>query len=123
MQVCSSVQIVKYLRKFIFKNSDHGVLETNEVVNEIKEFLEGRYVGAQEAYWRLFDFETNRKSHSIFCLHVSLPGQQYIIFQEGASLQYMIDENTKTKLTKFFELNCYICILIASGNQGNHLLL
>ena len=35
----------------------------------------------------------------------------------------VIDQNVETKLTKFFELNCRIRALIASGNQGNHILL
>ena len=35
----------------------------------------------------------------------------------------MIDQNAETKLTKFFELNCHIRALIASDNQGNHMLL
>ena len=35
----------------------------------------------------------------------------------------MIDQNAETKLTKFFELNRHIHTFIASGNQGNHLIL
>ena len=114
---------MKYLHKYIFKGPDRGVVETDEVVDEIKDFLEGRYVAAQEACWRLFGFETNNKSHSICRLPVHLPGQQYVTFQEGTSLQSVIDQNAETKLTKFFELNCRIRALIASGNQGNHMLL
>ena len=98
-------------------------METDEVVDEIKDFLEGRYVAAQEACWRLFGFETNNKSHSICRLPVHLPGQQYVTFEEGTSLQSVIDQNAETKLTKFFELNRHIRALIASGNQGNHMLL
>ena len=105
------------------KGPNRRILEINAVTNEIKEFLEGRYVAAQEACWRLFSFETKNKSHSICHLHVHLPAQQYVTFQEGTSLQSVIDQNAKTKLTKFFELNRRIGALIASGNQGNHLLL
>jgi hypothetical protein len=123
VEICSSVKTVKYLHKYIFKGPDRGVVETDEVVDEIKDFLEGRYVAAQEACWRLFGFETNNKSHSICRLPVHLPGQQYVTFQEGTSLQSVIDQNAETKLTKFFELNRRIRALIASGNQGNHILL
>ena len=75
VEVCSSIKTVKYLHKYIFKGPDRGVLEINEVVDENKEFLEDRYVAAQEACWRLFGFETNNKSHSICCLLVHLPDQ------------------------------------------------
>ncbi|XP_024368015.2 uncharacterized protein [Physcomitrium patens] len=123
VEICSSVKTVKYLYKYIFKGSDRSVVETDEVVDEIKDFLEGRYVAAQEACWRLFGFETNNKSHSICRLPVHLPDQQYVTFKEGTSLHSVIDQNAETKLTKFFELNCHIRALIASGNQGNHMLL
>nr|PNR39262.1 hypothetical protein PHYPA_019540 [Physcomitrium patens] len=116
VEICSSIKIVKYLHKYIFKGPNRGVVETDEVVDEIKDFLEGRYVAAQEACWRLFDFETNNKSHSICRLPVHLPGQQYVTFKEGTSLHLVIDQNAETKLTKFFELNCHIRALIASGN-------
>ena len=60
----------------------------------------------------------------VFCrLSFHLPDQQYVTFQEGTSLQSVIDQNAETKLTKFFELNRHVCALIASGNQSNHLLL
>ena len=80
MEVCGSIKTVKYLYKYIFKGPDRGVLDTDEVVDEIKEFLEGRYVAAQEACWRLFGFETNNKNHSICHLPVHLPNQQYVTF-------------------------------------------
>nr|PNR35899.1 hypothetical protein PHYPA_021749 [Physcomitrium patens] len=123
VEICSFVKTVKYLYKYIFKGPDRGVVETDEVVDEIKDFLEGRYVAAQEACWRLFGFETNNKSHSICRLPVHLSGQQYVTFKEGTSLDSVIDQNAETKLTKFFELNCHIRALIASGNQGIHMLL
>lgn len=44
VEICSSVKTVKYFYKYIFKGSDRGVVETDEVVDEIKDFLEGRYV-------------------------------------------------------------------------------
>jgi len=53
MEVCSLVETVKYLYKYIFKGRDRNVVETNEIVDEIKEFLEWHYVAAQEACWRL----------------------------------------------------------------------
>jgi hypothetical protein len=48
----------------------------DEFIDKIKEFLEGRYVAAQEACWRLFGFEINNKSHNICCLDVHLSYQQ-----------------------------------------------
>jgi len=46
MEVCSSVKTIKYLKLYIFKGLHSGVVEMNEVMNEIKEFIEGHYVAA-----------------------------------------------------------------------------
>jgi len=86
VEICSLVKTVKYLYKYIFKGSNRGVVEIDAVVDEINDFLVGRYVAAQEACWRLFGFETNVKSHSICCLLVHLLGQQYVTFEERTYL-------------------------------------
>jgi len=122
VEVCSSIKIVKYLHKYMFKDPNCGIVETEEVVDEIKKFLNGRYTATQEVCWRLFGFETNNKSHSIFCLPIHLSDQQYVTFHERTSLQSVIDQNTEIKLTKIFELNRCIRALIAFGNQNNHML-
>jgi len=91
--ICSLVKIVKYLCKYIFKGPDCTVVKTNVVVDEINDLLEGYYLAAQEACWRLFGFKTNDKSHSI----CHLPSQQYVTFEEEISLQSIIDQNGETK--------------------------
>jgi len=75
IEVCNLVKAVKYLHKYIFKGPDRGIVEMYEVVDEIKEFLEGRYVAIQETCWRFFGFETSNKSHTICYLSVHLPEQ------------------------------------------------
>jgi hypothetical protein len=42
VKICSLVKMIKYLHKYIFKGLDRGVVEIDEVVDEIK----GRYVAA-----------------------------------------------------------------------------
>ena len=74
VEICGLVKIVKYLHKYFFKGLDCGIVETYNVVDEIKDFLERCYVAAQEACWRFFGFKTNNKSHSICRLPVHLPG-------------------------------------------------
>jgi len=46
VKICNSVKTVKYLHKYIFKGLDCGVVETDAVVDEINDFLEGCYIVA-----------------------------------------------------------------------------
>ena len=60
VEVCASVKSVKYLFKYVYKGHDcanvtvqeHNTLEHNE----IKAFMDTRYVSAPEAAWRLCSF-------------------------------------------------------------------
>lgn len=76
------------------------------VIDEIKEYVNCRYVGAMEAAWRLFGFKLHGRSHSVLTLPVHLPGESY------AAFDYTLDVNgiqnileRKTKLEAFFILN------------------
>lgn len=89
VEICSSVKAVKYLYKYITKGHDRisvqvqdpNVANTN--VDEIKEYLDCRYVSAMEACWRIFEFPMHRQSHVITVLPVHLPNQQSVVFNEN----------------------------------------
>ena len=116
VEVCSSTGAVKYLHKYIFKGQDCGILES-EVVDEIKEYMEGRYIAAQEACWRMFGFETNSMSHNIVRLPVHLPDQQYVVFRPDDRVENVLERNEKTMLTEFFETNKKIRAALAAGGD------
>jgi hypothetical protein len=105
VEVCSSVQTVKYLHKYVFKGPDPGVLDASGNIDEINQYLEGRYIAPQEAYWRIFGFTTNSISHNVVRLTVHLPGQQYMAFRAQSELQDVLERNEKTTLTEFFAMN------------------
>ncbi|KAK6021322.1 hypothetical protein OSTOST_13005 [Ostertagia ostertagi] len=104
VEICNSVSSVKYLHKYIYKGQDRAVLEAGEDIDEISQYLEGRYISAQEACWRLLSFETNSISHNIIRLPVHLPGQQYVTFNASAP-EAAVENNERTMLTEFFETN------------------
>lgn len=67
----SSIMAVKYLYKYIFKGHDRANVvidnlgEEREINHdEIKEFLDARYVGPSEACWRIFNKPLQEKSLS-----------------------------------------------------------
>lgn len=110
---CSSVENVKYLFKYVFKGHDMGkiVIERSgntEVVhyNEIKHYVDGRFVSSFEAFYRLYEFDLHFHSHSIERLQVHLPNEQRIFVQSGANEQEIREAcGRDSMLMAFFRLN------------------
>ncbi|GBN66559.1 hypothetical protein AVEN_110234-1 [Araneus ventricosus] len=87
VEVCTSIKSVKYLYKYVYKGHDAASIRfENEKTldhDEILLFLDGRYVSAPEAMWRLNEFNLSEKSHTVVRLAVHLPDQQAIVYQDG----------------------------------------
>ena len=89
VEIVSSIQSVKYIYKYTYKghyaasvviqanNSEGSIVEHDE----IKHFVETRYVSPTEAAWRIFSFPLQVKSHTIYRLPVHLPNEHSIIFR------------------------------------------
>ncbi|GBM44049.1 hypothetical protein AVEN_223172-1 [Araneus ventricosus] len=74
--------------------------------DEILSFVEGRYVSALEAMWRLNEFNLSHKSHTVVRLAVHLPQQQPIVYQDGQEAQAIERAALrKTTLTSCLKLN------------------
>ena len=63
VEVCMSVKSIKYLYKYVYKGHDCARIEFNEVYNhdEIKTFVDARYVIATQAAWRLLKFRMHQQ--------------------------------------------------------------
>ena len=72
--------------------------------DEIKQFLNTRYVSPPEAMYRLLKFPMYRLSHIICLLAVHLENEQFVYFKEGSERE-SINRNLNTTLTAWFELN------------------
>ena len=57
VEVCASVQAVKYIHKYIYKGGDRPTLRVDQADNdEISQYLHSRCIGPSEALWRLFEY-------------------------------------------------------------------
>jgi hypothetical protein len=110
VESCASVKSVKYLFKYVYKGHDcaniaieeHGTLQHDE----IKTFMDSRYVSAPEAAWRLFGFNMHEQSHTIVRLQVHLPDEQNVYFTEdNMAIVAEAASNKLTNLTAWFLLN------------------
>ncbi|KAI3821177.1 hypothetical protein L1987_08736 [Smallanthus sonchifolius] len=98
---CNQAGSIKYLFKYINKGPDRATLlleqsnkedDNNEVVDEIQEYYDCRYLSACEATWRIFSFDIHYRTPSVMRLPFHLPGQQQVVY--GA------DDDIENVLTK-----------------------
>jgi hypothetical protein len=52
---------MKYINKYIDKGSDCGTLAFHDDKDEVKQFIDGRYVMPPEAVWRVLQNELHGK--------------------------------------------------------------
>ena len=62
VEVGGSVKAVKYIHKYIYKGEDDATVVLESEHDEIKRYLNGRYIGQTEAVWRLFEYSTHRRN-------------------------------------------------------------
>ena len=90
VEVCNSVQAVNYLYKYLYKGHDRAAVQMGEDVDEIKSYLEGRYISASEACWRLFKFRLHSEQPSVRRLMYHLPTWQSVVFEENETVAQII---------------------------------
>ncbi|XP_074097681.1 uncharacterized protein LOC141526546 [Cotesia typhae] len=130
VEVVSSVKAVKYLYKYVYKGHDkaavtingslhslnadrthndpHPQNEPGTTINhdEIRDFVDARYVGPVEAVWRIFSKVLQDKSHSIIRLPVHLPNEHNITITEDCDENALQEALQKqTMLIDYFKLN------------------
>ena len=109
MKVCSSIKAIKYLYKYIYKGHDIVVVykaNSNDdiLVDEIQQFQDSRWVLAQEAVWRIFEFELNEIYLVVINLQLHFPNKQVVFYWENQNLENVLysDVASRTMLTKIF---------------------
>ena len=100
VEYCGTIRAVKYLYKYTYKGHDRATLEFQK--DEVKQFLDTRYVGPPEGAWRLFGFPMHDKSHNVERLAVHLKGGETITFQSGQERE-AVAVDAMTTLTTWFD--------------------
>ena len=78
-----------------------------EIIDEIKEYLDCRYVTPNDAAWRLLQFDIHYTNPSVERLAVHLPLENGVLYTEDDYLDQVIENpsNLITKLTAWFDAN------------------
>ncbi|XP_074318892.1 uncharacterized protein LOC141655727 [Silene latifolia] len=112
VEVCSTIQAVKYLYKYVYKGHDKisfNVAAEGEVkvVDEIEQYQSGRWVSPVEAIWRIYGFDLFEIHPPVMPLPVHLPCMQSIQLRPHENLSRVVsdEKRIRTPLTEFFRLN------------------
>lgn len=103
VEYCHSVQAIKYICKYINKESDQATFSVKNVHDEIEKYLNGRYISTSEAVWRLLEFPIHDRHPTVVHLAVHLENGQRVYFS-AENMQNIVDNPPKTTLTAFFDL-------------------
>ena len=118
---CNCSRSIKYLFKYITKGPDRAtlILEENLHVDasigmqnmtdtdEVKGYLNCRYVFAIEACWRIFESEIHYQQPAIQRLSFHIENQQPVVCKDTMYLDNVIDklDITKSKFTEWMKAN------------------
>ncbi|XP_062089334.1 uncharacterized protein LOC133795888 [Humulus lupulus] len=112
VEVCNYSRSIKYLFKYVHKGSDRTTttmesIDTTEEIDEIKTYLDCRYISATEACWRIFQFDIHYRQPAVERLPFHLPGEHTVVFEENNCTENVLCRPgiEKTKFTEWLETN------------------
>ena len=110
----------KYLFKYVTEGFDCARIglhskssapgSSNQVINEINNFLECRCITPHEAGWRLLQYDIHHTYPSVERLPLHLPFENNVVYTEDDDLEEIIENpnSAKTKLTAWLMANAQI---------------
>jgi hypothetical protein len=109
MEVCMGVRAFKYIHKYVYKGGDRASLAVGEedANDEIKQHLDGRYVGSEEGFMRLLRTPMHEEKPPSQRLQVHEPGKEMITFDSDDNPIAVAERARKatSTLTGFFKAN------------------
>ncbi|CAJ0586072.1 unnamed protein product, partial [Mesorhabditis spiculigera] len=125
LEICAWFNVVKYLFKYCYKGTDRARIclqmgidrqnpngntndpnNANEVVDEIKQFIDARFVGPNESVHRILGMKMDAKSDVVKSLIVHLEDYQPIVYDVHRADNALRNAELKnTTLTAWFQKN------------------
>ncbi len=101
VEICASIKAIKYIHKYIYKGHDRATVEVGQQ-DEIKQYIDARYIGPVEACWHIMEFPMHEESPTVYRLTVCLPDEQTIFFNPDDIIEDVVtrESSTKTPLTQ-----------------------
>jgi hypothetical protein len=84
VEICTTVQAIKYIHKYVYKGRDKATLEIADT-DEIKRYVICRYIGSSQAVWGLLKFPMHEEYSTIVRLPLYLLYEQSVRFGRSDS--------------------------------------
>ncbi|XP_074373859.1 uncharacterized protein LOC141714226 [Apium graveolens] len=113
LEICNNSRSLKYLFKYYLKGHDTATMCLRKtrtgtsatipkkapkgLIDEVKHFLDGRYVCASEASWRISAFDIHSRWPSVKRLPIHLPSEKHVSFKAGDVLEDVCDKAISKK--------------------------
>lgn len=100
--LCSTNHCVQYLFKYINKGQDRAlnvVVEAGVAVDELKDYVNDRYMSSTDCLWRIFDFPLHERFPAVQPLALHLEDDDYVVYDK---------EDPEKALSKTTELTRYL---------------
>ncbi len=120
VEVCSTVRSVKYLYKYVYKGADRSMVaiekkgngtskaKSKTPVDQIKQYVDCRYLSSIEASYRMFECNMHGRAPSVLPLYVHLPRENYMTYDPKRTyedLKKACANSKNTTMTQFFKRN------------------
>lgn len=118
---CNKTTFIKYLFKYVTKGADCSKAylqrvkrgqsapydEQTNTVNEVKEYLDCRYICEQDACWRMFGYDIHRHHPAVERMPVHLPNENFVSFSAKTKMNKLVSAEflRRTMLTQWFVCN------------------
>ncbi|KAL7599407.1 uncharacterized protein LOC111906369 [Lactuca sativa] len=98
---CNQGSSIKYLFKYITKGPDRATVtfvqnnsgsNKDDIVDEIKEYYDCRYLSACEASWRIYGYDVHYRNPSVMRLPFHLPNQQQVVYGADDDIDNVLNQ-------------------------------
>ena len=107
VEICSSVQVIKYIYIYIYKGLDHITIQIEIGKDEIAQYLYRRYIGQIEVIWQIFEFSIYKKFSLVEKLVIYLLGKQPVYYEEDVVVEEFQErmDSAQSTFMAFFKYN------------------
>jgi hypothetical protein len=115
VEACGSIKTVKYLFKYICKGHDRACItigdatavDNNGAIDEIKQYIDARWVSPPESLWRIYGFDLSENDPPVMQLQLHLQGMNMVGYQQNQNIEDVLNRQGSEKfmLTDCFKQN------------------
>jgi hypothetical protein len=115
-----SIGSIKYPFKYVHKGPDRALLEYQR--DEIRRWIDGRYISPPEASWRILRFEMHDQVPPVIRLQVHLEGHHMVAFNPNDNIEDVVQRGAqaRTTLTAYFDANADVGRLGAEARKHTY---